>query len=95
MALTIPAVTEKSKLNGDPIATTQSPTFNSLLLPIFTEGKSSPLTFKTARSDNGSTPITSALNSLLSDSDTTTSVASSTTWKFVIIKLFFKIKPEP
>ena len=84
-ALTIPAVTEKSKLNGEPIATTQSPTLRSSLLPTLTVGKSLPCTFKTARSDNGSTPTTSATYSLLSDKDMTTSVASSTTWKLVIM----------
>ena len=52
LALTIPAVTEKSKLNGDPIAITQSPTFNSSLLPTSTVGKFFPFTSKTARSDN-------------------------------------------
>ena len=78
-ALTIPAVTEKSKLNGEPIAITQSPTFNSSLLPTSTDGRFFPLTSSTARSDKGSTPITSAINSLLSDKETTTSVASSTT----------------
>ena len=31
-ALTIPAVTEKSKEKGDPIATTQSPTFKFLTI---------------------------------------------------------------
>ena len=79
MALTIPAVTEKSKLNGDPIATTQSPTLKSSLSPMRTAGKLSPLTFKTAKSDSLSMPIISALNSLLSDKETITSVASSTT----------------
>ena len=79
MALTIPAVTEKSKLNGDPIAITQSPTLRSSLLPTSTVGKFLPLTSSTAKSDKGSTPITSAENSLLSESETVTSVESSTT----------------
>ena len=78
-ALTIPAVTEKSKLKGDPIATTQSPTLSLSLSPIMTFGSFFPSTFRTARSESGSTPIISALNSLLSERDTTTSVASSTT----------------
>ena len=85
MALTIPAVTEKSKLKGDPIATTQSPTFKFSLFPTFTDGKSFPFTSRTAKSDKGSIPITSATNSLLSDKETITSVASSTTWKLVIM----------
>ena len=79
LALTIPAVTEKSKLKGDPMATTQSPTLKSSLSPTLTVGRLSPLTFKTAKSDNLSTPMISALNSLLSDNETITSLASSTT----------------
>ena len=79
LALTIPAVTEKSKLNGEPIAITQSPTLSSSLLPTLTVGKSSSLTSKTAKSERGSTPTTSAINSLLSDNEIITSVASSTT----------------
>ena len=80
LALIIPAVTEKSKLKGEPIATTQSPTNKLSLLPILTFGRSFPSTWSTARSDNLSTPITSAKYSLLSDKDTVTSVAFSTTW---------------
>ena len=79
LAEIIPAVTEKSKEKGDPIATTQSPTLTSSLLPIFTLGKLLPSIFKTARSESGSTPITSAKNSLLSFNETIISVASSTT----------------
>ena len=79
LALTIPAVTEKSKLNGEPIATTQSPTLSSSLLPICKLGRSSPSILRTAKSDSMSTPTTSALNSLLSVSETITSVASFTT----------------
>jgi len=78
-ALTIPAVTEKSKLNGEPIATTQSPTFREELFPTLTLGRFLPSTFNTARSESGSTPIISAANSRLSESETVTSVASSTT----------------
>ena len=78
-ALIIPAVTEKSKEKGEPIATTQSPTLRSALLPIFTLGSFLPSIFSTAKSDKGSTPITSAINSLLSDNETIISFASSTT----------------
>ena len=60
LALTIPAVTEKSKLKGDPIATTQSPTLNESLSPTLTFGSLSPSIFKTARSERASTPIISA-----------------------------------
>ena len=79
LALTIPAVTEKSKLKGDPIATTQSPTFNLSLSPAVTSGKFFPSTVNKAKSERGSTPTISATNSLLSDNETITSVASSTT----------------
>ena len=78
-ALTMPAVTEKSKENGDPMATTQSPTLRFSLSPIETFGKFLPLIFKTAKSDRGSTPTTSAENSLLSFKETVISSASSTT----------------
>ena len=78
-ALTIPAVTEKSKLKGEPIATTQSPTFRVLLFPTSTLGSFLPSTFNTAKSERGSTPIISAANSRLSERETITSVASSTT----------------
>ena len=83
LALTIPAVTEKSKLKGDPIATTQSPTLNESLSPTLTFGSLSPSIFKTARSERASTPIISATYSLLSTKETITSVAPSTTWKLV------------
>ena len=78
-ALTMPAVTEKSKENGDPIATTQSPTCRFSLSPIETVGNFLPLIFSTARSDRGSIPTTSAENSLLSLRETVISSASSTT----------------
>ena len=79
LALTIPAVTEKSNENGDPIATTQSPTFKFSLLPIDTFGKFFPEIFNTARSDKGSIPTTSAENSRRSLRETVISSASSTT----------------
>ena len=79
LALTIPAVTEKSNEKGEPIATTQSPTFKFSLSPIETLGKFLPEIYNTARSDNGSIPITSAEYSRRSLSETIISVASSIT----------------
>lgn len=78
-ALTIPAVTEKSKEKGDPIATTQSPTFKFSLSPIETFGRFFPFILRTAKSESGSMPTTSAENSLLSLRETVISSASSTT----------------
>ena len=79
LALTIPAVTEKSNENGDPIATTQSPTLSFELSPIANVGKFLPLIFKTAKSDKGSIPTTSAENSLRSLRETIISSAPSIT----------------
>ena len=75
----IPAVTEKSKEKGEPIAMTQSPTDNLSLSPIFTFFKLLPSILSTAKSDKGSTPTISAWNSLRSLRETITSVAPSTT----------------
>ena len=74
-----PAVTEKSKLYGDPIATTQSPTLKDSLSPTLTLGNFLPSIFKTAKSDKASIPTTSATYYLLSTKDTITSEAPSTT----------------
>ena len=62
----IPDVTVPPKPKGFPIATTQSPTLALSEFPKLTVLKESEvLIFKTAISENGSAPITSASYSLL------------------------------
>ena len=61
------------------MATTHSPTFNFLELPIFRIGKFSASILSNATSDLASKPTISALNSRLSPKLTITSSAPSTT----------------
>ncbi len=66
MALTIPAVTVFSKPNGEPIATTHSPTRSLLGSPKATFGSALASILSTATSVRRSVPMTLALNSRLS-----------------------------
>ncbi|MNC92270.1 hypothetical protein D3C83_86650 [compost metagenome] len=77
---TMPAVTVFSKPNGEPIATTHSPTLSLPGSPNLTAG-SAPVgsILISAMSDRLSLPITLALNSRLSVSLTVISSAPSTT----------------
>jgi hypothetical protein len=81
-ALTTPAVTEPARPSGDPTATTSWPTTRASALPSWAGG-GVVRAWSTARSDSGSTPITSN-----SDSSPSEYVASPldelpTTWAFV------------
>ena len=69
-ALTMPAVTVFSRPNGEPIATTHSPTRTLFESPIVIVGRFAALIFTTATSVRSSTPISFALNSRLSVSVT-------------------------
>ena len=80
LALTMPAVTDCSKLNGEPIATTHSPGFSTLLSPSLSVGRFFASTFSRATSLSGSDPISSASNSRRSAMRTMISSAFSTTW---------------
>ena len=96
LALTTPAVTEFSKPNGEPIASTQSPTFRSLALPSGTVGRPCASILSTATSVAGSEPSTFARNSRRSVSFTVTSFASRTTCAFVrMTPSGSTMKPEP
>jgi len=50
LALTMPLVTECSKLNGEPMAITHSPIFSLLLSPIFRLGRFFASSFSKAMS---------------------------------------------
>ena len=82
-ALMIPAVTLFSKPNGEPIATTHSPTLSLFGSPNFTDCRPAASILITATSVRRSAPITFALNSRLSLNLTVISSAWSTTWAFV------------
>ena len=60
MALTMPAVTEWSKPNGEPIASTHSPTRSFVESPSFTAGRSVASILSSARSLRASLPTTFA-----------------------------------
>ncbi len=66
----MPAVTVLSRPNGEPIATTHSPTRTLFESPIATAGRLVALILTTATSVRSSTPISLALNSRLSVSVT-------------------------
>ena len=84
VALMMPAVTVLAKPNGEPIATTHSPTRSlARMLPIFTIGRPVASTLITATSLRLSAPITLALSSRLSVKRTVISSAFSTTWALV------------
>ena len=92
----MPAVTVFSRLKGEPIATTHSPTRSLLTSPILTKGRLPASTLTTATSVRLSKPTMRALSSRLSVSVTTTSSAPSTTCALVMMKpSALKMKPEP
>ena len=78
-ALTIPAVTVDLNSNGDPIANTHSPICNLLEFPKLEKGRFPASILITARSVVGSVPSIVALKVLLSLSNTSISLALSTT----------------
>jgi len=82
-ALTIPAVTVLSKPNGEPIASTHSPTLSFDGSPNRTAGSPVASILMSAMSVRLSAPITFALNSRLSVNLTVISSAPSTTWALV------------
>jgi hypothetical protein len=95
-AETIPALALFSNPNGDPIASTHSPTRTRDGSPILTVGRSFASILSTATSLLLSLPTTFALNSRLSVSRTVTSVAPSTTCALVAIVPSLSItKPDP
>ena len=83
LALTMPAVTEFSKPNGEPIATTHSPTRSLFGSPMFTLGRFWASTLISATSVRLSKPMTFAFSSRLSFNLTVISSAPSTTWALV------------
>src|SRR5512143_1499121 len=95
-ALTMPAVTVLSKPYGDPIATTQLPTFTFDESPSVTVGRSVAAILITATSERLSVPTTLALNSRPSVSLTVTVLALSTTcWLVRISPSGLTMNPEP
>ena len=96
LALTTPALTLFSKPNGEPMASTHSPTRKSCALPNLTTGSPLASIFSTATSVFGSLPSTLARNSRRSVSLTITSCASRTTWALVrITPSSLTMKPDP
>ena len=92
----MPAVTELSRPNGEPMAITHSPTFKRDTSPTFTAGSPVAWILTTATSVRLSAPIILALNSRLSGKVTRISSAPSTTWALVMMKpSAVKINPEP
>jgi len=92
----MPEVTVFSKPNGEPIASTHSPTRTLEASPSFTVGRSFASIFTTAMSVVWSRPATLPLNSRRSASLTRTSSAPSTTCALVRITPFGStMKPEP
>jgi len=83
LALTMPAVTVLVRLKGLPMASTHSPSLRSSLLPTVMGCKLSASILMRARSELGSVPMIRALNSRLSLSLTSSSLASATTWLLV------------
>ena len=83
LALTMPAVTVFSKPNGEPIATTHSPTLSLFGSPKRTAGRPVASILITAMSVRRSAPITLALNSRLSVKRTLISSAPSMTCALV------------
>ena len=97
-ALTIPAVIERSRPNGLPMATTGSPTWIRSELPS-TSGVSArerASIFSTATSLDGSTPTTLAFMLSLFEKLTWTDFVPATTCSFVMMWPALSItKPEP
>jgi hypothetical protein len=92
----MPAVAVCSSPNGEPIATTHSPTCNWSELPSLTTGSPLALTCSTATSVRSSSPTSSAGSSRWSDSFTRISSASFTTWALVrMVPSEEMTKPEP
>src|SRR6478609_1346774 len=98
-ALTMPLVTVASRPNGDPMATTLSPTPRLADLPIVAGVRSeTPSALMTAVSVSGSVPRTCALALVPSSKDTVRLPASapSTTWLLVrIVPSAVRMMPEP
>ena len=85
-----------SKPNGDPMASTHSPTVRRAGSPILTVGRSFVSIFSTATSAALSMPRTFAVNSRRSVSFTFTSLAPSTTCALVrMMPSDVTMKPEP
>ena len=96
LALTTPAVTLFSKPNGEPMASTHSPTASWRVLPSGSVGKPLASILSTATSVLSSWPSTLALNSRRSVNLTVTSSAPRTTWALVRIRpSALTMKPEP
>lgn len=96
LALTTPAETLLSNPNGEPIASTHSPTFKSRVPPRCITGRPLAAIQSTATPVFGSEPNTLATNSRRSVSSTVTSLASRTTWALVRIRpSALMMKPEP
>src|SRR5262245_576263 len=84
LALMMPAVTVCCRPNGEPIASTQSPTLILSESPRVADGKLlPPCSRSTARSVRLSTPASLALNFFPSAVTASISVARSTTWALV------------
>src|SRR5690606_16841474 len=79
----MPAVTEWSRPNGEPIAIAHCPGLSASELPMRSAGRPLASILSRATSDCSSLPTTLALNSRPSDSLTLTSLAPSTTWWLV------------
>ena len=92
----MPAVTELSRPNGEPIAATHSPTFSFEGSPVFTVGSCRASILTTATSVSRSAPRTLPLNSRWSARRTVSSEAPSTTCAFVkITPSVDTMKPDP
>ncbi len=83
LAEMMPAVTVFSRPNGEPIASTHSPTRILLESPVRRYGRLVAVSLSSATSERRSAPSTLALNSRRSVSVTVTSSAPSTTWALV------------
>src|SRR3546814_5258769 len=79
----MPAVTEWSRPNGEPIAIAHCPGLSALESPMRSAGNPVAGILSSATSDCSSLPTTLAVNSRPSDSLTVTSSAPSTTWWLV------------
>ena len=92
----MPAVTVFSKPNGEPMASTHSPTLICAGSPSFTTGRPLASIFTTAMSVALSAPTTLPLNSRRSMRRTRTSSAPSTTCALVrMVPSASTMKPEP
>ena len=85
LALTMPAVMVDCRSNGEPIASTHSPSLRAFDEPNGSVGSPSASILTSATSVVGSVPIVSASKLRPSLSFTRSLVAPSTTWLFVTI----------